>query len=50
MTRNDDYWGPKAAIKEIVLRKVGEDAARLAGLLAGQGTSSTMSPSKRSPV
>ena len=37
MTRNDDYWGPKAAIKEIVLRKVGEDAARLAGLLAGQG-------------
>ena len=37
MTRNDDYWGPKAAIKEIVSRKVGEDAARLAGLLAGQG-------------
>ncbi len=37
MTRNDDYWGPKAAIKEIVLKKVGEDAARLAGLLAGQG-------------
>jgi peptide/nickel transport system substrate-binding protein len=46
MTRNDDYWGPKAAIKEIVLRKVGEDAARLAGL--GRGTLSTMSPSKRS--
>ena len=37
MTRNDDYWGPKAAIKEVVLRKVGEDAARMAGLLAGQG-------------
>lgn len=37
MTRNDDYWAPRAAIKEIVLRKVGEDAARLAGLLAGQG-------------
>ena len=37
MTRNDDYWGPKAAIKEIVLKKVGEDAARVAGLLAGQG-------------
>ena len=37
MTRNDDYWGPKAAIKEIVLKKVGEDAARMAGLLAGQG-------------
>ena len=37
MTRNDDYWGSKAAIKEIVLKKVGEDAARMAGLLAGQG-------------
>jgi len=37
MTRNDDYWGRKADNKEIVLKKVGEDAARLAGLLAGQG-------------
>jgi peptide/nickel transport system substrate-binding protein len=37
MTRNDNYWGPKPAIKEIVLRKVGEDAGRVAGLLAGQG-------------
>ena len=37
MTRNDDYWGPKVAIKEVVLKKVGEDAARMAGLLAGQG-------------
>ncbi len=37
MTRNDDYWGPKVAIKEIVLKKVGEDAGRVAGLLAGQG-------------
>jgi peptide/nickel transport system substrate-binding protein len=37
MTRNDDYWGPKAAIKEIITRKVGEDAARVSGLLAGQG-------------
>jgi len=37
MTRNDDYWGSKAAIKEVVLKKVGEDAARIAGLLAGQG-------------
>ena len=36
MTRNDDYWGPKAAIKEVVLKKVGEDAARMSGLLAGQ--------------
>jgi peptide/nickel transport system substrate-binding protein len=37
LTRNDDYWGAKADIKEIVTRKVGEDAARVAGLLAGQG-------------
>ncbi len=37
MTRNDNYWGPKPAIKEVVIKKVGEDAARVAGLLAGQG-------------
>ena len=37
MTRNDDYWGAKAAIKEVVLKKVGEEAGRVAGLLAGQG-------------
>jgi peptide/nickel transport system substrate-binding protein len=37
MTRNDDYWGGKVAIKEVVLRKVKEDAGRIAGLLAGQG-------------
>jgi peptide/nickel transport system substrate-binding protein len=37
LTRNDDYWGPKPAIKEIVIKKVGEDSARVAGLLAGQG-------------
>ncbi|MGE5220556.1 MAG: ABC transporter substrate-binding protein [Chloroflexota bacterium] len=37
MTRNDDYWGSKAAIKEIVTRRVKEDAGRVAGLLAGQG-------------
>lgn len=35
-TRNDDYWGRKAAIKEVVFRKVTEDAARLAALEAGQ--------------
>src|ERR1700752_2524459 len=35
-TRNDDYWGGKAAIKEVVFRKVTEDAARLAGLESGQ--------------
>ncbi len=37
LTRHDDYWGPKPAIKEVVLRKVGEAAGRVAGLLAGQG-------------
>ncbi len=37
LTRNDDYWGPKADIKEVVIRPVGEDAGRVAGLLAGQG-------------
>ena len=35
-TRNDDYWGGKAAIKEVVFKKVTEDAARLAALESGQ--------------
>ena len=35
-TRNDDYWGGKADIKEVVFRKVTEDAARLAALESGQ--------------
>jgi len=35
-TRNDDYWGGKAAIKEVVFRKVTEDGARLAALESGQ--------------
>jgi len=37
MTRNDDYWGPKPEIKEVIYKKVAEEAARVAGLLAGQG-------------
>jgi len=37
LSRNDDYWGPKAAIKEIVIKRVKEDAARVAGVMAGQG-------------
>src|SRR5262245_65440573 len=37
LTRNDDYWGSKADIKEIVTRNVGEDLARVAGLFAGHG-------------
>ena len=35
-TRNEDYWGGKAAIKEVIFRKVTEDAARLAALESGQ--------------
>jgi peptide/nickel transport system substrate-binding protein len=35
-TRNDDYWRGKAAIMEVVFRKVTEDAARVAALEAGQ--------------
>ncbi len=37
MTRHDNYWGTKPAVKEIVIRRVREDAGRVAGLLAGQG-------------
>jgi peptide/nickel transport system substrate-binding protein len=37
LTRNDDYWRGKAAIKEIITKKVAEDAARVSALLAGQG-------------
>ena len=37
LTRNDDYWRGKAEIKEVVLKGVKEEAARVAGLLAGQG-------------
>ena len=36
MTRNDDYWGPKAEIKEVIFKKVTEDAARVAALESGQ--------------
>ena len=35
-TRNDEYWGGKAAIKDVVFRKVSEEAARLAALESGQ--------------
>jgi len=35
-TRNDEYWGGKAMIKEVIFRKVTEDAARLAALESGQ--------------
>lgn len=36
MRRNDEYWGKKPEINEVVYRKVNEEAARVAGLEAGQ--------------
>ena len=36
LRRNDDYWGGKPQIKEVILKGVKEEAARVAGLLAGQ--------------
>src|ERR687898_359913 len=43
-TRNDDYWRGKTAIKEVVFRKVTEDAARLAALESGHGDFSNNVP------
>jgi len=36
LTRNDDYWRAKPEIKEVVIKTVKEESARVAGLLAGQ--------------
>jgi peptide/nickel transport system substrate-binding protein len=36
LARNDDYWGAKPEIKEVLFKTVKEEAARVAGLLAGQ--------------
>jgi peptide/nickel transport system substrate-binding protein len=36
LRRNDDYWGPKPQIREVIIKGVKEEAARVAGLLAGQ--------------
>jgi peptide/nickel transport system substrate-binding protein len=36
LARNDDYWRAKPEIKEVLFRTVKEEAARVAGLLAGQ--------------
>jgi peptide/nickel transport system substrate-binding protein len=36
LTRNDDYWRAKPEIKEVLFKTVKEEAARVAGLLAGQ--------------
>ena len=37
LRRRDDYWGQKPDIKEVIWRRVTEEAARVAGLEAGQG-------------
>jgi peptide/nickel transport system substrate-binding protein len=36
LRRNDEYWGPKPQIREVIIKGVKEEAARVAGLLAGQ--------------
>jgi len=36
LRRNDDYWGAKPQIREVIIKGVKEEAARVAGLLAGQ--------------
>jgi peptide/nickel transport system substrate-binding protein len=36
LRRNDDYWGTKGQVKEVILKGVKEEAARVAGLLSGQ--------------
>ncbi|MFQ5849597.1 MAG: ABC transporter substrate-binding protein [Candidatus Binatia bacterium] len=37
LRRNDNYWGERPQIRELIWRKVPEEAARVAGLEAGQG-------------
>jgi peptide/nickel transport system substrate-binding protein len=36
LRRNDDYWGAKPQIREVIIKGVKEESARVAGLLAGQ--------------
>lgn len=36
LRRRDDYWGGKPEIKELIWRRVPEEAARVAGIEAGQ--------------
>jgi peptide/nickel transport system substrate-binding protein len=36
LVRNDDYWGEKAALSEIIFRPIGENAARLQALQTGE--------------
>lgn len=35
LVRNEDYWGPKPAWKEVLVRMIADDGARTAGLLSG---------------
>jgi peptide/nickel transport system substrate-binding protein len=37
LNRHENYWGGRRRSKKIVIRRVREDAGRVAGLLAGQG-------------
>jgi peptide/nickel transport system substrate-binding protein len=36
LTRNDDYWGPKAKIKRVIFRAIPDNAARLQALQTGE--------------
>ena len=36
LRRNDEYWGAKPQIREVIIKGVKEESARVAGLLAGQ--------------
>jgi peptide/nickel transport system substrate-binding protein len=36
LTRNDDYWGEKAKLKEVIFRPISDNAARLQGLQTGE--------------
>jgi peptide/nickel transport system substrate-binding protein len=36
MERNDDYWGDKAKIKQLIFRPISDNAARLQALQAGE--------------
>jgi len=44
LTRNDDYWGDKPAIKDVTLRFISEAGTRVAGLKAGEIQLATLIP------
>ena len=39
LRRNDDYWGPKPQIREVIIKGVKEEAARVAGTVGRAGRS-----------